>query len=623
MITQPLTVETLQSGAVTRNQKITFSLDMVNNAVSLINFRFEDQFNSVERTPNIPVPILNVLDRCSTDLNRREEFDLTEIPDNSDDPDKHIISTNWFNLISTLPAPLLETEIRTFHDVCSLEVREPPPDDVNGTPLQLYFNWKLSPGYGIIEYTQEFDNDELQISTIATSDIPSFWSGSLTVSILPVEAVNSGARWRVIREGTTDVPEFQTSGTQLDDIEQGLYTLEFNDIEGWDPPQSRTISISTDPVSIAETYTRETGMVSITIGPSDVGSLGAGWRIKNDEFDSGLHMSGVQISNVPVGEYTLTFQEINDWVIPDSQLITVEDGILTSIPQANYVRISGGVSITIMPAEAITAQAQWKVLGLEGSFESQFLNSDEPLRDVPTGEYFLQAKDIDGWVSLDQIIAIEENVTYQGSIDYVRDEDNDEMEDSWELTNLGSMDALPHNDEDGDGYSNLQEYRNERDPMNYSISLTQGWNLLSLSTIPPMNGINEIFSDIQVYPLAWTQDRDTLKQTDAITDALAGFWVYQKGGLESVEINQNLQINNGGSRYDLRLDTGWNLISINRVPENNSIEEIFNGFTTSNSVWKWEKNQFVMANKLDPLSGYWVHFNGDEAVNVPIEVTLE
>jgi len=71
--------------------------------------------------------------------------------------------------------------------------------------------------------------------------------------------------------------------------------------------------------------------------------------------------------------------------------------------------------------------------------------------------------------------------------------------------------------------------------------------------------------------------------------------------------------------YTLSLKKGWNLISIARVPEDNSVSSIFFGINVSLTVWTWNDGRFVVTEKLEPLRGHWVYLAGEDT-DVPITI---
>jgi len=65
--------------------------------------------------------------------------------------------------------------------------------------------------------------------------------------------------------------------------------------------------------------------------------------------------------------------------------------------------------------------------------------------------------------------------------------------------------------------------------------------------------------------------------------------------------------------YILPLKAGWNLVSLARIPEENTVAKIFGGSIKGN-VWYWDENQFKTATHIDPLKGYWIYTNSEQDV---------
>jgi hypothetical protein len=66
----------------------------------------------------------------------------------------------------------------------------------------------------------------------------------------------------------------------------------------------------------------QAGTIIIIIGPQVIANSGAMWRVENGPWKR----SGESISNLPVGSYTIEFQEVSKWVRPKNQKVTIEAG---------------------------------------------------------------------------------------------------------------------------------------------------------------------------------------------------------------------------------------------------------------------------------------------------------
>jgi subtilisin family serine protease/subtilase family serine protease len=89
----------------------------------------------------------------------------------------------------------------------------------------------------------------------AVLNVPSVTQkGSLLVNILPFEAVNAGAKWRV------DEGPWQNSGTTYSGLSVGPHTVDFKDIIGWTKPANQVITITANHTTTSTgTYVQLTG----------------------------------------------------------------------------------------------------------------------------------------------------------------------------------------------------------------------------------------------------------------------------------------------------------------------------------------------------------------------------
>ena len=89
-----------------------------------------------------------------------------------------------------------------------------------------------------------------------------------------------------------------------------------------------------------------------------------------------------------------------------------------------------------------------------------------------------------------------------------QDTDGDEMTDGWEaayqLNPLSIADA--HEDADGDGLSNLQEFEAGSNPRHYVLELSTGWNLLSIARAPKDYTVEAILGGQVCGPVWWCSD---------------------------------------------------------------------------------------------------------------------
>jgi hypothetical protein len=105
------------------------------------------------------------------------------------------------------------------------------------------------------------------------------------------------------------------------------------------------------------------------------------------------------------------------------------------------------------------------------------------------------------------------------------DADRDNVPDAWEVTNgLDPREPDGDLDLDGDGYSNRQEFERGTDPRQYLLFLRQGWNLVSISRVPPDSRVHSVFGRGNV--IACFMWKGTYFSSVDHVDPLTGYWVY-------------------------------------------------------------------------------------------------
>ena len=96
----------------------------------------------------------------------------------------------------------------------------------------------------------------------------------------------------------------------------------------------------------------------MTISPAAAVSAGAMWNVDGGTWQA----SGATISGITVGSHTVAFNNIAGWNTPANQTVNIATGQTTSLTGA-YVQQTGSLTVTIGPAAAVSAGAQWNVDG--------------------------------------------------------------------------------------------------------------------------------------------------------------------------------------------------------------------------------------------------------------------
>jgi len=143
-------------------------------------------------------------------------------------------------------------------------------------------------------------------------------TGSITVALLPTEAVAAGAKWQV------DGGALQNSGATVSGLAAGGHTVAFSAVAGYTAPASLTVSVTANATANATgTYTAVaqtgTGSLKVTLQPSAAVSAGATWSV-----DGGAPQAGGNIvSGLSAGTHVLSYGVVAKWIKPVSQKITV------------------------------------------------------------------------------------------------------------------------------------------------------------------------------------------------------------------------------------------------------------------------------------------------------------
>ena len=233
-------------------------------------------------------------------------------------------------------------------------------------------------------------------------------SGSLQVTITPAGAVSAGAQWQV------DGGAYQNSGTTLSNLYVGTHTLTFKPISGWNTPSSQSVTINANATSTASgNYDpiASTGSLQVTISPAGAVSAGAQWQVDGGAFQN----TGATVSNLSVGSHTVAFKPVTGWTTPSDQTVTISANTTTTA-SGTYVAVAstGSLQVTISPASAVSAGAQWQVDG--GAFQ----NSGATVSNLSVGSHTVAFKPVSGWTTpSSQTVMISANTTTTTSGTYV------------------------------------------------------------------------------------------------------------------------------------------------------------------------------------------------------------
>ena len=186
--------------------------------------------------------------------------------------------------------------------------------------------------------------------------------------------------------------------------------------------QSNLFDGVADTFELTAVFPAVTGSLQVTLSPTTVTDAGAAWQLVStaNGFDSGLQRSAEVLQDVPVGIYTLGFNDLSGWIKPENQSITISAGAQTTASGV-YTELTGSVLVTITPEEAVDTGGQWRITNVSTGFDSDFQDSGTHLANVPIGNYTLEFLDVTGWITpANQSIVINSMSHSMVTGDYIR-----------------------------------------------------------------------------------------------------------------------------------------------------------------------------------------------------------
>ena len=204
--------------------------------------------------------------------------------------------------------------------------------------------------------------------------------GAIRVTLSPT-AVTNAARWIV--NGTTNTSGFTRTG-----LNPGTYQVTFSSVAGYVTPVSQSVVVSNNMTNVlSATYASASGSLTVTLEPESAVADGR-WSV-----DGGVtwRTSGSTLSGLVDGTYTLTFKDVTSHATPVNQSVTFSGGGAVS-RTGTYVALVGNLTVTLTPAAAVTAGAQWSVDG-----GSTWYDSGATAYDLLAGRQYFTFKPVPGY----------------------------------------------------------------------------------------------------------------------------------------------------------------------------------------------------------------------------------
>jgi hypothetical protein len=206
--------------------------------------------------------------------------------------------------------------------------------------------------------------------------------GALHVDLTPSAAAAAGARWQV------DGGAWQASGVTVSNLTVGAHIVAYMGIAGFITPIIQTnVTILPNQTTVLGGAYVALGAVQVNLTPPGAVSAGAQWQI-----DGGAWVgSGAVVSNLSLGDHTISFLPISGWITPGSLVVVVNSGETNTVSE-DYV-VLGSLQVTINPVGAVTGGAQWQV----DNFGWQ--NSGNVVSNLATGTHTVSFSPATGFIT--------------------------------------------------------------------------------------------------------------------------------------------------------------------------------------------------------------------------------
>lgn len=194
----------------------------------------------------------------------------------------------------------------------------------NGTGANASFNLPFGvavDAYGDV-FVADSENNSIRMG-IATNSPAA--TGSLDVMISPSNAISAGARWQL--DGG---PSLLTNGTILSGLVPGDHAITFGAISGYTTPAPQTVVVTAHQTTTATAnyalVIANAGSLQVMISPSGAADAGAYWQLDGGAIQN----SGMTMTNLAVGNHTVSFTPIFKWNTPASQTVTITNSTAMS-----------------------------------------------------------------------------------------------------------------------------------------------------------------------------------------------------------------------------------------------------------------------------------------------------
>lgn len=135
------------------------------------------------------------------------------------------------------------------------------------------------------------------------------------------------------------------------------------------------------------TFAERLGSLRVTINPAAAVAAGAQWRLGSGSWQN----SGSTLHNIPIGTHTISFRSVSGWSRPGNQQVVIQENQLAQ-RSVTYLQQTGSLQVALLPSDAVSAGARWRIRDFSG-----WMESDSRLDAIPIGHYVVEFRDVAGF----------------------------------------------------------------------------------------------------------------------------------------------------------------------------------------------------------------------------------
>lgn len=233
--------------------------------------------------------------------------------------------------------------------------------------------------------------EPIKVGDSVTASVSAIWTVTSSMSVAPPPKIGDVEVSANVGSATFTIsgPESR-SGSGIYEKWEGLlageYTVTFHDVTGYYTPEAQTVTlVNGGTISFNGNYIQQVGTINV-----NANIAAASFNLTGPEDRTGNGMS-VTWNNMPIGEYTITFNHADGYVTPESQSKTLGIGDTITFSAEYPVATTGIIEVaTNIP------EAEFELTGPEnrsgvGLFESW--------PEMPPGTYLVTFTPIPGYTT--------------------------------------------------------------------------------------------------------------------------------------------------------------------------------------------------------------------------------